>query len=286
MLRKGLNYFRKATGFDILMMEDQILLALARGQAGAQCRLLDPTRPATWEFSGFSQNGEDGIIDYLTRRMDRLGCNSYFVEIGAGNGMENNTSWLAFCRKWAGLMIDGDQHSIEIASMLATRTKRLDCRVAFVDLDNIRDLLASLESIEPAVFSLDIDGNDFHIMKALFDAGFRPGIVIVEYNSAFGPHDARAVKYDRSFTAQLPLSFGTSVKAWRHLFPRYGYRFVTTDTNGINAFFVRESLFDPAFLDGIKGADFTENVYMYRQFKAGWEEQVKHIKSELFVTVD
>jgi len=41
----------------------QITLALARGGAPSSLRNIDPFNPGSWEFCGFSQNGEDGIID-------------------------------------------------------------------------------------------------------------------------------------------------------------------------------------------------------------------------------
>lgn len=40
-------------------------MSIARGAATAGLRAIDPLDPRTWEFSGFSQNGEDGIIDHL-----------------------------------------------------------------------------------------------------------------------------------------------------------------------------------------------------------------------------
>jgi len=52
-------------------------MALSRGAATSALRNVDLTKPDTWEFSGFSQNGEDGIIDVLTRQI--LKPNRYFI---------------------------------------------------------------------------------------------------------------------------------------------------------------------------------------------------------------
>ena len=46
----------------------RLCIALSKGSAMMQARDIDLGRPATWEFSGFSQNGEDGIIDVLRRQ--------------------------------------------------------------------------------------------------------------------------------------------------------------------------------------------------------------------------
>src|SRR3954469_19329975 len=91
-------------------MHPRIAMAFARAAATSGLRQIEPTRPATWEFSGFSQNGEDGIIDYLCQHI--VEPNRYFIEIGASNGLENNTSWLAMARRYSGLMIDGDASKI------------------------------------------------------------------------------------------------------------------------------------------------------------------------------
>ena len=38
----------------------RIASALSRAAATATIRSIDPTDPASWEFAGFSQHGEDG----------------------------------------------------------------------------------------------------------------------------------------------------------------------------------------------------------------------------------
>lgn len=65
-------------------------MSLARGAATSALRNLDMSNLSSWEFSGFSQNGEDGIIDVLTRNI--VEPNRYFIEIGASDGVENNTA--------------------------------------------------------------------------------------------------------------------------------------------------------------------------------------------------
>mgnify|MGYP005652949861 FL=1 len=43
--------------------------ALARAAATKDLLHLDKQNPLTWEFSGFSQNGEDGLLDYLIKQL-------------------------------------------------------------------------------------------------------------------------------------------------------------------------------------------------------------------------
>ena len=45
------------------------------------------------------------------------------------------------------------------------------------------------------VFSIDIDSIDFYVTKAFLDMGFRPKIIVAEYNSVFGPDASITVNY-------------------------------------------------------------------------------------------
>ena len=47
----------------------RILIKLTKGIAMSQSRNIDLVNPHSWEFSGFSQNGEDGIIDFLRNKL-------------------------------------------------------------------------------------------------------------------------------------------------------------------------------------------------------------------------
>src|SRR5215468_696196 len=105
MLTKPVRYLKQ------LRSLHRLNFAMARAAATAQLRELDPASPDSWEFSGFSQHGEDGIIDYLTRRLQKP--RGYFIEIGCANGLENNSTWLALGRSFSGLMVDGNREDLE-----------------------------------------------------------------------------------------------------------------------------------------------------------------------------
>lgn len=266
----------------------RMAIALSKGAAMMLSRNIDLQKPATWEFSGFSQNGEDGIINVLTRQL--LKTNRYFVEVGSADGIENNTSWLAVAEKYHGLMIEGN-------SWLVNRTHRMvvnlcigsECINMFVSVDNINELISKFRYRDPDVFSLDIDGNDFYIAKALFENGVRPKVFVVEYNSVFGPKRRATIKYNKNFvfTKAHPthLYYGVSISGWRSFFESHGYKFVTVDRNGVNAFFVDPSLFKPDFIDGIEPLEFAENQYQLKKFHQSSEDQFKMIADQDFVTI-
>ncbi|MCA1690680.1 MAG: hypothetical protein LC733_00205 [Actinobacteria bacterium] len=56
------------------------------------------------EFKVFSQNGEDGVLAEIFRRIGTT--NRYFVEFGIGNGSEGNSVFLADVLGWSGLFFD------------------------------------------------------------------------------------------------------------------------------------------------------------------------------------
>ena len=264
-------------------------LALARGSATAVTRELDPVDPLTWEFSAFSQNGEDGIIDYLSRKVDR--ANRYFVEIGASKGMENNTSWLAVGRKYNGLWVEGNSSNSKTAEkMIAPLNLGVECLNMQVTPDNVSDVKEKALHADPDVFSLDIDGMDYYVMKALFEQGFRPKICVVEYNSAFGPEMKSTIAFRDNFDYEeahsSKLYFGVSISGWKTFFERNEYDFVTVDSNGVNALFVAREAFDPEFVSGLKGLDYRENYYQTRKFKSSWMEQYKYISDMEFMDIE
>jgi len=67
--------FRRVLGKDMLWkatkslerieIQNRVALALARAAVTRSMQTVDPCNPETWEFSGFSQHGEDGVTDYL-----------------------------------------------------------------------------------------------------------------------------------------------------------------------------------------------------------------------------
>ncbi|QDL55239.1 FkbM family methyltransferase [Rhodoferax aquaticus] len=266
----------------------RIAIALSKGAAMMLARNIDLKQPSTWEFSGFSQNGEDGILDVLRKN---LKCsNRYFIEIGAADGIENNTGWLLVAEKYNGLLIEGSQQLVERARRTVVGYSiGAEIHNMFVTKESIRDLKVLAMHHDPDVFSLDIDGNDYHIAQAIFDAGFRPKIFAVEYNSVYGPERRMTIEYQPTFvfTQAHPthLYYGVSISGWRRFFEQHGYRFVTVDRNGVNGFFVDPKHFDASFLVGVNGLAFVENQSQYKKFRIPNEQQFALIADQKFVTI-
>ena len=267
----------------------RINMAIARGAAAASLRRIDPTDPATWEFSGFSQNGEDGVIDYLLTSLKTQ--NRYFIEIGASNGLENNTSWLAIVRRYSGIMVEGDRLlSEQCAENFASLNWGLQVVHMRMARANARALADRSLYKDPDVLSLDIDGIDYYVAQELLGVGLRPKIFVVEYNSAFGPDAGLTVEYKQEFdiSKEHPkrLYYGVSVGGWRRFFKHHDYQFVTVDQNGVNAFFVDQSEFTPDFLKGIRGTAFRENFAQRNHHRAPWQGQFKMLEGCRFIAIE
>jgi hypothetical protein len=270
----------------LILHQTKLNSGFSRAAATMHSRILDAKKPITWEFSGFSQNGEDGIVDYLISRLKH--SNRYFIEIGADNGIENNTAWLAHAKKYTGLMIDGNAYAIEVAKKISTPF--VDSIALFVSADNINELKKLSVYLDPDLFSLDIDGNDYYIAKLILESGFRPKIFIVEYNSAYGPEQSKTIQYKADFNIHKAhsshLYYGVSICGWKKLFNKFGYKFITTDSNGVNAFFVDKTQFEPDFITQVEGLPFAENAFQMRKFKCNWEKQFELIRDMNFFEIN
>lgn len=196
------------------------------------------------EFRVFSQWGEDGLIQYLLRQVsiDR----PIFVEFGVENYTESNTRFLLTNNQWAGLVIDGSAENIDYIRRdqiyWATNLKAEHC---FITKENINDLLSrSGIAGDIGLLSIDIDGNDYWIWRAIDTIS--PRIVICEYNSHFGASAEVTTPYDSAFvrdTAHFSkIYYGASVAALCALAATKGYSLVASNSAGNNIFFVRNDL--------------------------------------------
>lgn len=268
-----------------------INMGLSRGTLTCAARKPEEDNPLSWEFSAFSENGEDGITDYLLKKI--ISPNRYFVEIGSGNGLHNNTAYLAIALKYSGLMIDGNSIHIRRAQLIYSHLNgAVTCLHTFINTRaDIKNILSHCAFNQPDFFSLDIDGIDYHVMKMLFEEKFFPKIICVEYNSSFGPEKSLTIPYaenfDRMKSHASGLYYGISVSGWKNFLAKHNYQFVTVCRNGVNAFFIHRNAFDETFLQKIKdkGLAYAEGYTVRHRFKCDWEKQYKIIEKMQFEEV-
>lgn len=222
------------------------------------------------EFQVYSQWGEDGIIQHLIRRVSLT--RPIFVEFGVENYTEANTRFLLTNNNWSGLVLDGSENHVRSIRKGEWYWKHnLKAVQAFITRENINDLLRENGVMgEIGLLSVDIDGNDYWVWEAI--NAVSPAIVVVEYNSRFGPERAVTVPYDPQFVrvnAHYSCAYyGASLAALVALGRRKGYAFVGSNSAGNNAFFVRRDL-KPDNMSELTAAE----GYVALQFREARDQQ-------------
>lgn len=192
-------------------------------------------------FGLHSQFEEDGILLALHERTGA--CTRRFVEIGCG-GNGGNSGTLAAELGWHGLMVDTSPTAVATAAALNPAT--ITGVAEWITRDNVNDLIERNGFAgDVDQLSIDIDGNDYWIFEQL--TACRPRVLIMEYNSSFGPHAKVTVPYDEDFhrtkdSRHGHLYFGASLGALHSLAEKRGYGLVAVEPTGANAFFVADGL--------------------------------------------
>lgn len=199
------------------------------------------------EFRVSSQFGEDGIIEWLCQKIP--GISRSFVEFGVESYAEANTRFLIENRGWRGLVMDGNEEYVRALRDQALYWRHdLTAVAAFITAENINTLIRENGFAgQLGILSVDIDGNDYWVLEAIDCVN--PAIIICEINGVFGDLRAVTVPYrpdfqrlEAHYSGQY---FGCSLAAARLLGERRGYSFIGTNSNGINAFFVRNDVAGP-----------------------------------------
>ncbi|HEV8462060.1 MAG TPA: hypothetical protein VGQ38_15275 [Gaiellaceae bacterium] len=242
-LRSALGAFaprnRIASTVDIDRLRAQL-----GGIESRQVATLGPHEIAKAEFQCFSQFGEDGIIQFLVQRVPIE--HEVFVEFGVADYRESNTRFLLVHDNWRGLIMDGadTMHDFLRSTGLAWQHE-IDARTAFIDRDNINDLIRTAGIVgDIGLLSIDLDGNDYWVLDAI--EVVTPRVLIAEYNSVFGSEAAVTVPYNPAFVRGEKhwswLYWGASLAALTRLAGEKSYALVGGNRAGNNAFYVRRDV--------------------------------------------
>ena len=190
-----------------------------------------------------SQNGEDGVVAEVLRRVGAP--TRWFVEFGVGAGHEGVCLALADLLGWCGLFLEADQLLFDELSRKYGGESRVVTMRAMVNAANVESLFAKAGvPAEPDVLSIDVDGNDWWIWRAIVT--YRPRLLVIEYNGNLDPTSQLVKPYDPDGHWDETCWFGASLGAYERLAGAKGYTLVHTDLRGVNAFFLRDDLL-PAF---------------------------------------
>ncbi|HEX2129986.1 MAG TPA: hypothetical protein VHH15_00385 [Actinophytocola sp.] len=190
-----------------------------------------------YEYRVFSQNGEDGVLAEILRRVGAT--ERFFVEFGVESGREGNCVALADVAGWRGLFMEADPSFNHLLHQKYRWNTNVTTLHATVTPDRVNELFdAAHVPAEPDIVSIDIDGGDYWVWRAL---DRRPRVVVVEYNSGLSPDERLVQPLDTPEWSGTQF-FGASLGALVALGTEKGYRLVHCELAGANAFFVRDDL--------------------------------------------
>lgn len=198
------------------------------------------------ELKVFSQWGEDGILDYICHKLNLH--KPRMLEFGVGDFSECNSRFIVENRNASVVLVDSNPGLIPFVKSQDCYWKSTVIPLSlWITKDNAQELLErateQLDGLD--IFSIDLDGNDYWILKEMNLDKLR--VVITEYNPVFGPTSSISVPpkddFDRTREHSSNLYYGASLKAYIDLMSRKGFQFAGANNAGSNAFFVRKSDF-------------------------------------------
>lgn len=198
-------------------------------------------------YKVFSQNGEDGIIQYLIKTL-KLNYIK-FVEIGTEDYSESNTRYIFQTMRCDGLIIDPFKNLETLVKKNIPIFWKNNLKIInkFATPENINSLLDNSNFHNDIdLFSLDIDGIDYWIIEKLKKNISK--IFVAEYNPYFGPDLEITVpninNFDRTSYHYSNLCWGVSLKSLIKIMVEKNYTFVGSNDLRNNAFFVSNDHID------------------------------------------
>lgn len=200
-------------------------------------------------FRVYSEFEEDGIILYV---LSLIGFgNRRVVEICAGNGTECMATNLILNHGFDGFLFDGNQRNVEHGRAFFKKQKDSFLSPplfhhAWITVENVNRLLRETGATgEVDLFSLDMDGNDYWIWKAIDE--IRPRFCVFETHNIIPSELSVTIRYEPDFCCwNKPDSRkdyrSASLRAMVRLSQEKGYRLIGAHRYGFNAFFLRNDI--------------------------------------------
>jgi len=195
----------------------------------------DPAWLLQYEKNVYSQSGEDGIVQAV---LNAIGERDHWcVEFGAWDGRRfSNTRNLIESYFYNAVLIEGDADRFAALKKFYAAHRNVTAVHAFVGFGKEDGLDSILKKTAiPRRFdflSIDIDGNDFHVWKAM--EIYQPKLICIEFNPTI-PNECDFVQ-----PPDPKVNQGSSLKALVALGKAKGYELASVLQ--YNAFFVRSDL--------------------------------------------
>ena len=181
-----------------------------------------------------SQNGEDGILEELLKRLDI--SNGWVCEFGAWDGIHFSNTFNLVKRGFNAVFIEGDVEKYNDLLNTVKNNNNIIPINAYVDHNDTQNSLDNLLSktnipIDFDVLSIDIDSYDYQVWKSF--KIYKPKIVIIEIDSSVSSSNSNHIHDGEKY-------FSTGFKPTYDLGIEKGYTFVLHTGN---MFFIRNDLF-------------------------------------------
>ena len=226
-----------------------------------------------------NENRENIFLDYLSNFI----VNKSFIEIGFHHLEFNCISLIK--KNFKGLMIDGGRpiNIFLLKFIIFMLKKKITILRKYLTKDNVLELI-SFKNI--GCLSLDIDGNDYWILKKIIDENISPEVIITEYNASF-LNKSISVPYDELFDRKIKhksgFYHGASLLAFYKLLQVKNYHLVQI-IGGANAVFVNENIIKKTGLVSfLPDAIYEECLFRNKWSNTTAKEQfeiIKHLKLE------
>lgn len=194
-----------------------------------------------FEYKITSQNNEDGIIEYI---FSKIPNDKYFIEIGFSFYEFNSLNLIK--KGWSGKLIDFNKDNCLVLKKLLTfffSKSKIQVLNEKVLKENINKLIKNSDKKIIDFFSLDIDGNDYWILKELDLKNIR--VICCEYNHYLGNNINRTIPYNPNHEFKNDGCHGASLKAFSDLLNTKGFDLIAVESSGTNAFFINKELTHP-----------------------------------------
>lgn len=174
---------------------------------------------------------------------EKIGCDKSFVEFGFSVFEYNSVDLTKAGFK--GLLLDSSVESCQQANLIFRRLElNAVATNAWITLNSLSHILEFCDANggQLGVLNIDIDGNDYWILKSLLDK-INPEIICVEHNASMGFNcisTPYAADFDRHAKHESGLYHGASIVAFEKLlFGRYG---LVENIAGLNLIFIRTDI--------------------------------------------
>ncbi len=230
----------------------------------------------------YSENGESkvcaGIFNHIPIE------SKYYVEFGANRAFGSNTQWFAK-NNWNGLVMDGEDYKLDKGTVPVNFKKE------WITADNINELFEKYSVPKTLdLLSIDIDSNDYWVLKSILQKGiYIPKVIVIEFNPNFESDTFAVMPRNDSAVKDGTTLYGASLFALNQLCEHYKYKLIHVMSksegcadiavSGRNAIFIQSKYLPEDYSVDLKKL---HPVAWKEPYKKRYEGPIKFITSDIY----